>query len=202
VVRILLAEPMSLLRGALATVLSAESDLEVVGELGRIDEVVPLAWTVRPDIVLINIGLITSGEVVDELTKELPDCALVMLVDVDMSGAIRRELATPVHGFVGKDTPPAELVEYLRRVARGERVIDPALAVAAWTAPRNPLNKRESAILRAVAEGLTSAEIANMLHLSAGTVRNHLSSIMRKTGARTRLEAARIATEAGWIQIV
>jgi two-component system response regulator DesR len=202
VVRVLLVEPMSLLRGALSTVLAAEPDLEMVGELGRIDEVVPLAWTVRPDIILVNISLIASGEVVDELTKELPDSALVMLVDVDMPGAVRGALETRVHGFVGKDSPPAELAEYLRRVARGERVIDPALAVAAWTAPRSPLNERESAILRAVAEGLTSTEIAKMLHLSAGTVRNHLSSIMRKTGARTRLEAVHIATEAGWIQTV
>jgi two-component system response regulator DesR len=201
VVRILLVEPMSLLRGALSTVLSAEDDLDVVGELGRIEEAVAIAWTARPDIVVIDIDLVvdTGVEVVDELTKELPDCALVMLVDVDMPGVARGELETRVSGFIGKDTAPAQLADYLRRVALGERVIDPALAVAAWAAPRNPLSRRECEILRAAAQGLTSVEIANTLHLSTGTVRNYLSSIMRKTGARTRLEAVRIATDAGWL---
>jgi two-component system, NarL family, response regulator DesR len=201
VVRILLVEPMSLLRGALATVLSAEADLDVVGELGRIEEVVPIARTARPDIIVINVDLLanTPGDMADELAKELPDCALVMLVQVDMPRAVWGELETRVDGFIGKDTAPDQLTDYLRRVAGGERVIDPALAVAAWAAPRNPLSKRECEILRVAAQGLTSVEIAYARHLSVGTVRNYLSSIMRKTRARTRLEAVRIASEAGWL---
>jgi two-component system, NarL family, response regulator DesR len=201
VVRILLVESMSLLRGALATVLSAEADLDVVGELGRIEEVVPIAKTARPGIIVINVDLLanTPGDMADELTKELPDCALVMLVQVDMPRAVWDELETRVDGFIGKDTAPAQLTDYLRRVAGGERVIDPALAVAAWAAPRNPLSKRECEILRVAAQGLTSVEIAYARHLAVGTVRNYLSSIMRKTRARTRLEAVRIASEAGWL---
>jgi two-component system, NarL family, response regulator DesR len=201
VVRILLVEPMSLLRGVLATVLSAEADLDVVGELGRIEEVIPIAKTIRPDIIVVNVDLLadTGGDLVGKLTEELPDCALVMLVHADMPGAVRGELETRVDGFIGKDTAPAQLTEYLRRAARGERVIDPALAVAAWAAPRNPLSKRECEILRVAAQGLTSVEIANARHLSVGTVRNYLSSIRRKTRARTRLEAVRIASEAGWL---
>jgi two-component system response regulator DesR len=201
VIRILLAEPMSLLRGALATVLAAEPDLEIAGESARIEELVPLARAVRPDIVLLSVDLLlnTGMTTLDELEKEAPDCALVVLVDVDTPGAVGGDLQPRAHGFVSKDTAPAQLAEYLRQVAVGERVIDPALAVAAWSAPPNPLTLREREVLRVAAWGLPSAEIAKTLHLSVGTVRNYLSSIMRKTGARNRLEAVRIATESGWL---
>jgi two-component system response regulator DesR len=200
-VRVLLVEPMSLLRGALSAVLSAEDDLEVVGELGRLDDAVGIARRLRPDVALVDLGLLvnTGGGAVDRLREEVPGCAVVMLVDVDTPGAVRGELETRVHGFIGKDTPPDQLADYIRQAARGERVIDPTLAVAAWHAPRNPLSSREIEVLRVAADGLTSVEIANKLHLSVGTVRNYLSSILRKTGARTRLEAVRIATEAGWL---
>jgi len=124
---------------------------------------------------------------------------MLMLLDVEASGAVHGELETRVPGFIGKDTAPAQLAQYIRRVADGERVIDPALAVAAWSVPRNPLTRREREILRVAAEGRTSLEIANQLHLSVGTVRNYLSSVMRRTGARSRLEAIRIATDRGWL---
>jgi two-component system response regulator DesR len=199
-VSILLVEPMSLLRGALAAVLSTEG-FKVSEQLARIEEAAPIARRLLPDIAIIGLDLSAERGVaaLEQLHREVPACAVVLLVDPDAPGAVRRGLETWVRGFVGKDTPPDQLVGYVRRVAEGERVIDPALAVAAWQAPPNPLNRRECEILRVAAEGRTSAEIANELHLSVGTVRNYLSSIMHKTGARTRLEAFRIASGAGWL---
>lgn len=141
----------------------------------------------------------TGTTVLEGLEKEAPDCAPVILVDVDTPGAVGGDLQPRARGFVSKDSATGQLAEYLRRVATGERVIDPALAVAAWSAPPNPLSLREREVLRVAAWGLPSTEIAKTLHLSVGTVRNYLSSIMRKTGARNRLEAVRIAAESGWL---
>jgi two-component system, NarL family, response regulator DesR len=200
VVSILLVEPMSLLRGALATVLSAEG-FKISEQLARIEEAAPIAVRLRPDIAIVGVDLTAEPAVaaLDQLHRELPECAVLLLVDVNTPSAGWGGLDMWVRGFVGTDTPPDQLVEYVRRVATGERVIDPALAVAVWQARPNPLSRREREILRVAAEGRTSLEIANELHLSVGTVRNYLSSIMRKTGARTRLEAFRIAAQAGWL---
>lgn len=199
-VSILLIEPMSLLRGALATVLSAEG-FKISEQLSRVAEAAAIARRLLPDIAIVGLDLTSASAVaaLGELHSELPGCAIVVLVDVNTLAAARGGLETWVRGFVGKDTPPERLVEYVRRVAAGERVIDPALAVAVWHARPNPLSRREREVLRVAAEGRTSLEIANELHLSVGTVRNYLSSVMRKTGARTRLEAFRIAEQAGWL---
>jgi two-component system, NarL family, response regulator DesR len=199
VVRILLVEPMSLLRGALTAFLAGEDDLEIAGELARIEEAVPIARRLRPDVAVVDLAADSDLDTLDQFRKDLPDCAVLILVDVDAPGAVHGRLMNRVDGFIGKDTPPAQLAQYIRRVASGDRVIDPSLAVAAWSARRNPLRRRECEILRIAAEGRTSQEIARELHLSVGTVRNYLSSIMRKTGARTRLEAIRIAIDSGWL---
>jgi two-component system, NarL family, response regulator DesR len=200
VVSILLVEPMSLLRGALVTVLSAEG-FKISEQLARVEEAASIARRLLPDIAIVGLDLASERDVaaLEQLHLELPSCAIVLLLDVNAPGAIRGGLETWVRGFVGKDTAPDRLVEYVRRVVAGERVIDPALAVAAWQARPNPLSRREREVLRVAAEGRTSQEIAGELHLSVGTVRNYLSSIMRKTGARTRLEAYRIAAQAGWL---
>ena len=199
-VRILLVEPMNLLRRALATVLSAD-DVEVTGALASLEEALFVARRGRPDILLVNVELLTNADaaVLRRLDTELTDCAVVALVEADTPGGVAGELNSRVRGFVGKEIAPEQLTECLRRVAAGERVIDPTLAVAAWQAGRNPLTAREVEILRIAAKGIPPAEIAATLHLSAGTVRNYLSSIMRKTNARNRLEAVRAAEEAGWL---
>jgi two-component system response regulator DesR len=192
---------MNLFRAALAAVLSREDDLEVVAELARLTELVPIAQVVRPDVTVIDLELLTDGglTVVSRLAAAVPRCAVVVLAGTTLTEATHHALGGHVHGFVGKNIPPTQLAEYIRRVAAGERIIDPVLAVAALTGPRNPLNERELEILRIARSGASSAEIAAQLHLSVGTVRNYLSTIMRKTGARNRLEAYRAAEEAGWL---
>ncbi|OLB78571.1 MAG: hypothetical protein AUI14_12780 [Actinobacteria bacterium 13_2_20CM_2_71_6] len=199
--RILLVQQMNLFRAALAAVLSHEDDLEVVAELARVQETVPTAEVVRPDVTVIDLDLLTNGhlEIAAQLNKAVPDCAILVLAGPGLTETTLETLDRHVRGFVGKDAPPTQLTEYVRRVAAGERVIDPMLAVAALTGPRNPLTAREREILRVTGLGGSSAEIAAELHLSVGTVRNYLSVIMRKTGARNRLEAFRFAEEAGWL---
>lgn len=200
VIRILLVEPMNLLRCAPGAVLSLEDDLDVA-EVARVDETIPMAQAVRPDVAIIDIDVLTGGhpEVVYDLGGRLPECAIVVLVDSDSPGAVRDALQTHVRGFVGKDTTPQGLMRYIRQVAAGKRVIDPTIAVAALTALRNPLTLREREVLREAALGIPGVDLAARLHLSVGTVRNYMSAILRKTGARNRLEAVRIAEDAGWL---
>jgi two-component system response regulator DesR len=201
VFRILLVQQMNLFRAALAAVLSNEDDLDVVAQLARIKETIPIAQAVKPDVAVIDLDLLANGDLViaGHLNEALPSCALIVLAGPDMTQTTHEALNKHVRGFVGKDTPPSQLIEWIRQVATGERVIDPTLAVAALSAPRNPLTAREQEVLRVAALGVPSPEIAARLHLSVGTVRNYLSAIMHKTGARNRLEAVRIAEEAGWM---
>jgi two-component system response regulator DesR len=200
-VRVLLIERMSLLRGALACVLSVEGDLDVSAAVADIAEAVPIAQAVRPDVAVVDIDLLRGcGSVgVQQFADALPGCATLVLADLGSPNALRTALATQVRGLVSKDALPSRLVECIRRVARGERVIDPTVAVAALRAPRNPLTAREHDVLVILASGLPSAEIAARLELQTGTVGNYISTIIRKTGARNRLEAVRIAEESGWL---
>ncbi|GGQ48418.1 response regulator transcription factor [Couchioplanes azureus] len=200
-IRILLAEPMNLLRGALAATLSQEQDLDVVADLGRLDEVLPMARVVSPDVAVINTDLLAAPEpgVVDRMRLELPHCGILLLAGADAPARLSRTLDAGVRGFVDKQAGPHELAYGIRRAARGERVMDARLAVAVLAAPRNPLSARERDVLVVAASGAPSQEIAAKLHLSTGTVRNYISAILRKTGARNRLEAVRIAREAGWL---
>lgn len=192
---------MSLLRGALAAVLSAEDDVEVAAEVSRSEEIVLMARAVQPDVAVIDIDLLATDDpkIILGLADVVPDCVVVVLAGKCAPGPLRAALDSQVHAFVDKDAAPAHLVRGVRRAIRGERVIDPTLAVAVLSAPHNPLTPRECQTLRLAAAGLATSEIAAHLHLSTGTVRNHVSAILRKTGARNRLHAVRIAEEAGWL---
>ena len=200
-IRVLLVEPMSLLRGSLAAVLSAEADLTVIAALARIEQALSIGGTARPHVAVLDVDLFANGALplAKQFNRALPECATLILSDVDRLIAMRGALDPYAHGFVSKDTAPGELAQYIRRVAKGERVIDPTLAAAAVWAPRSPLTGREMDVLRVAASGLPSIEIARHLHLSVGTVQNYLSTIIRKTGGRNRLEAIRIAQDAGWL---
>jgi two-component system response regulator DesR len=200
-IRVLLVERMNLLRGALACVLSAEGDLDVSAAVADISEAVMVARAVRPDVAVVDIDLLVGCDptVAQGFAQALPGCATLILADLGSPNALRIALTAHVHGFVSKDALPSRLADSIRRVAKGERVIDPALAVAALRAPRNPLTAREREVLGVLSSGLPSAEIAARLELQVGTVGNYISTIMRKTGARNRLEAVRIAEESGWL---
>jgi two-component system response regulator DesR len=201
VIRIVLVVETGLWRGALAAVLASEDDFEVAADTGRIEETIPLAEAVLPDVAIIDIDLIVDGTptVASQLYEVLPGCATLVLAGTESPGTVRAALDSHVLGIVCKDCGPSTLIRHVRQVAKGERVIDPMLAAAALRAPRNPLTEREREVLRVASLGVPSVEIAGCLHLTVGTVRNYMSSIMRKTGARNRLEAIRIANDGGWL---
>jgi two-component system, NarL family, response regulator DesR len=201
VIRVLVAEDMRILRDTLVAVLSLETDIEVVAQVTSGREIVPAAVERHPDLAVLDIDLpeMDGLAAAAELHERLPDCPVLILTVLGNPGSLRRALAAHVAGFLVKDAPAEELVAAVRRIAAGERVIDPQLAVAALEAPRSPLSPREAEILRRYAAGAGPVEIAAELFLSYGTVRNYLASAVTKLGARNRVDAIRIATDAGWL---
>jgi two-component system response regulator DesR len=192
-----------LIRGALAALLGHEADIEVAAEVAECRDVVVAARRSRPEVVIIDLDLVEMGPIstLATLSEALPAQSLLVLTDLRQSAL----LATTAHrqlprvGFLSKQAPPAKLVEAVRQLARGEPTLDPQLAVAALTGRGNPLTAREREVLGMAAAGAPAKEIAARLYLATGTVRNYLSSSIGKTGARTRIEAIRIAQEAGWL---
>jgi two-component system response regulator DesR len=201
VIRVLIAEDQTLVRGALRALLELEEDIEVVSEVGRGDAVVTAALRDRPDVALLDIEM-PGGDGIDAaraLATAVPDCRAVVLTTFGRPGFLRRAMEVGAAGFLLKDAPVTELARGIRAVMAGERVIDRDLAAAALAIGATPLSAREADVLRAAAGGATVADIAVRLFLSEGTVRNYLSSAIGKTGARTRVEAARVAEEKGWL---
>ncbi len=200
-IRVLLAEDQGMVRGALATLLNLEDDIEVVGEAANGEEALAVAERTRPDVALLDIempgkdGIATAAA----LRTALPDCRVVMVTTFGRPGYLRRAMEAGASAFLVKDSPAAELAGAIRRVLAGERVIDPALAAAALSAGPNPLSPRERDVLAASADGSTIGDVAARLHLSEGTVRNYLSSAIRKTAARNRIEAVQAAQRQGWL---
>ena len=200
-IRVLLAEDQAMVRGALAALLSREKDIEVVAEVARGDEVVEAALATQPDVALLDIEM-PGGDglaAAQALRKALPTCHSVILTTFGRSGYLRRAMESGAVGFLLKDAPAAELAVALRRVMKGERVVDPDLALAALSEGNNPLTNREREVLSVALFGASMEEIAARLVLSEGTVRNHLSTAMQKLGARNRMEAARLAEQKGWL---
>jgi two-component system response regulator DesR len=201
VIRVLIAEDQTMVRGALRALLDLEDDLEVVAEVGRGDAVVEAAREHRPDVALLDIEMpgLDGIEAARALATAVPEVRAVVLTTFGRPGFLRRAMEVGASGFLVKDAPVAELARAIRAVVAGERVIDRELAAAALAIGATPLSAREADVLREAADGATVAEIARRLFLSEGTVRNYLSSAIGKTGARTRVEAARVAEEKGWL---
>jgi two-component system response regulator DesR len=199
--RVLLAEDQGMMRGALALLLDLEDDIEVVAQVGAGDRIVEEALAARPDVALLDIELPgRSGlDAAAELRKLLPTCQVLILTTFGRPGYLRRAMEAGAAGFLVKDGPVEELAEAIRRVLRGERVIDPALAAAALSAGASPLTPREQDVLNAAADGATVADIAAKVFLSESTVRNYLSAAIGKTGTRNRIEAVRAARRQGWL---
>ena len=200
-IRLLIADDQALVRGALAALLDLETDLEVVSQVGRGDEVIAAAQASKPDVALLDVEMpgLDGIEAAAALRAAVPGVRILMVTTFGRPGYLRRAMEAGAAGFVVKDTPAAQLADAVRRVHQGLRVVDPSLAAETLVAGTSPLTARESDVLRAAREGGTVADIAKELHLSEGTVRNHLSAAIGKTGARTRAEAARIALDNGWL---
>jgi two-component system, NarL family, response regulator DesR len=201
VIRVLLADDQSLVRGALAALLSLEPDLEVVAEVGRGDEVVAAARRSGPQVALLDVEMpgLDGIAAAAALRDELPSVRVAILTTFGRPGYLRRAMDAGVLGFVVKDAPADELAAAVRRVAAGLRVVDPALAVATLAGGASPLTGRERDVLVAARDGATVADIAGRLFLSEGTVRNYLSAAITKTSTRNRAEALRAAEDNGWL---
>ncbi|GAB4006422.1 response regulator [Nocardioides ultimimeridianus] len=200
-IRLLLADDQALVRGALSALLELESDLVVVAEVGSGDDAVAKAAELRPDVALLDVempgldGISATAEVI----KASPGTRVLIVTTFGRPGYLQRALRAGASGFVVKDTPAAQLADAVRRVHQGLRVVDPALATDSLVSGQSPLTARETDVLRAARSGASVASIAKTLFLSDGTVRNHLSAAIGKTGAVNRTEAVLIAERNGWL---
>lgn len=200
-IRLLLADDQALVRGAMAALLNLETDIEVVAEVGRGDDVVSAASRTAPDIAVLDVEMpgMDGIAAAAALAERLPEVRTLIVTTFGRPGYLRRAMRAGVSGFVVKDTPARDLAEAVRKVAAGLRVVDPSLAAESLTSGDSPLTEREADALGAARSGGTIADIARGISLSEGTVRNYLSAAIGKTGARTRAEAVRIAEKNGWL---
>ena len=198
---VLLAEDQAMVRGALASLLALEDDIEVVAQVGRGDEVLDATRRAAPDVALLDIGLpgVSGLEVAELLREQLPAVRVLMLTTFNRPGYLKRAMEAGAAGFLLKDSPADDLARAIRAAAAGQRVVDPGLAAAALSLGENPLTAREREVLEQAREHGTIAELAAALYLSPGTTRNHLSAIMQKLDAHSRIEAIRVAEERGWL---
>jgi two-component system response regulator DesR len=201
VIGVLLAEDQAMVRGALASLLGLEPDIEVVAQVGRGDEVLEAARRAGPHVALLDIGMpgLDGLEVAELLRDELPDVRVLILTTFNRPGYLKRAMEAGAAGFLLKDSPADDLARAIRAAAAGQRVVDPGLAAAALSQGENPLTAREREVLDAARHQGTVAELAAALYLSPGTTRNHLSTIMQKLDAHSRIEAIRVAEERGWL---
>ena len=201
VIRVVLAESLALYGGALVALLSYERDIQVVASLRTDGDVVAAVLRTRADVAVIDVDMPgRDGFALSrKLYEQAPRCKVLVLTGTVSPGTLRRALEAQAQGLVDKDAPASWLAESIRRVAGGERVVDPKLAIAALETDNHTLTQRELEVLRRAAQGESVREIAARLCLSDGTVRNYLSKIIVKTGGRGRLDAVRIARESGWL---
>jgi two-component system response regulator DesR len=199
--KILLAEDVAMVRGALVALIELEPDLKVVAAVENGEDIVPAVLKCRPDVAIIDVDLpgLDGLSAAAQLHEKAPECRTLILTNLDRAGTLRRALAAHVSGYMLKDAPPEQLARAIRSVAVGRRVIDPQLAISTWDGGQNPLSEREHEVLRLAAEGTEPGEIAATLHLSTGTVRNYLTAAVTKLNARNRVDAIKRAYEAGWL---
>lgn len=202
-IRLLLADDQALVRGALASLLELESDLTVVAQVGSGDRVVSEAARTNAQVALLDVEMpgLDGIAAAEALARELPQCRSLIVTTFGRPGFLRRAMEAGASGFLVKDTPSTQLADAVRRVHAGLRVVDPVLAAESLAIGNSPLTERETEVLLCVRKGGTVADIARELRLSEGTVRNHLSSAIGKTGARNRADAAGIASANGWLML-
>lgn len=200
-IRLVIADDQALVRGALGALLDLESDLTVVGMASDGAEAVRRAEELHPDVCLMDVQMPgTDGvEATRRIRAASPGTRVLIVTTFARPGYLRAALDAGASGFIVKDTPAEQLAEAVRRVHRGLRVLDPVLAADSLFDGANPLSDRERQVLRLASDGRSAAAIAAEVFLSAGTVRNHLSSAIGKTGAANRTQAVRIDQDKGWI---
>ena len=200
-IRTLIADRMALIRAGLVACLSREHDIEVVAELDRRERVLPTVVMLRPDVAVIDDGIAAADgfAVIYDVHDAVPSCRTLIMATHPCLRDLREAVAARAAGFVRKDAEPDSISQAIRQVARGMKALDSDLALAALDALVNPMTPRETDVLRLAAAGLPTAEIARQLCLATGTVRNYISAIFTKTGARNRVDVIRMADRYGWL---
>src|SRR5271163_4912321 len=200
-IRVIVAEDQAMVLGALAALLETEPDIAVCGRSSNGREALSAVAKLKPDVLVTDIEMpeMTGLTLAAEVRERYPQTRVMILTTFARPGYLRRALDAGAKGYLLKDRPAKELADAVRRVHRGMRVVDPALATEAWNAELDPLTDRERPILQRAGDGRSSTEIATELHLSEGTVRNYLSEAIAKLGASNRVDAARIARTKGWL---
>ena len=199
-IRVLIADDDDMIRTALAALLRLEPDLEVVSECRDGGDAIAEAERLRPDVCLLDLKMprLDGVDTAAQILRRVPTRCVIVTRHA-RPGILRRALGTGVHGFLPKSRPADDVAAVIREVAAGRRYVDPEIAADALSDERSPLTDRELDVLRAGARGETIAEIAGFLHLSPGTVRNHVSSMLGKLGLASRQQATIHARERGWI---
>lgn len=200
-IRVLLADDENLIRSALATMLSLEDDIEIVGQAESGEDAVTAAKEHSPDVAVLDLqmGGIDGIEAAGLIKEALPSCAAIIVTSHGRPGYLKKALSAGVRGFLPKTTSASTLAEVVRTVNGGGRYVDPTLAAEAIGAGDSPLTPREADVLEFASDGATIAEIAQRAHLTQGTTRNYLSSAAAKLGAANRHEASAVARRHGWI---
>ncbi len=199
-IRLVVAEDQGLVLGALSSLLNLESDIEVVGQARDGVQALDMVRDLDPDVLMTDIEMpgLSGLEVVDAMRRERRRTQVLVVTTFARPGYLRRALQAGVRGYLLKDTPSADLAGAVRRIVAGERVVTPDLAATAWEAA-DPLNDREREVLRFAEKGLSAKQMALVIGLSAGTVRNYLHEASQKVGATGKYEAAVIARQKGWL---
>lgn len=200
-IRVLLADDQAMVRGALAALLRLEQDLDIVAQVGNGAEVLPAVLEHRPDVALLDVEMpdLDGISATAQIREHAPEVRVLIVTTFGRPGYLRRAMQAGASGFVVKDAPSEQLADAVRRVHQGLRVVDPALAADSLVAGESPLSARETEVLQAARDGSSVATIAARVFLSEGTVRNHLSAAIGKTGATNRAEAVIIADGNGWL---
>lgn len=200
-IKIILAEDQALVSGALAALLRLEGDIDVLAQAKNGKDALDLCKTLRPDVLVtdIEMPIMTGLELAAEVAELKLPCKLIVLTTFARSGYLRRAMASGVRGYMLKDAPAEDLAKAIRTVHGGGRAIAPELALESWSGQQDPLSERERQVLRLAGTGSSSSEIAKIMHLSEGTVRNYLSEAISKLNAKNRVEAFRLARDEGWL---
>lgn len=200
-IRVVIAEDQQMLRGAFASLLKFEDDIEVMAEVADGKQAWEAIQQHKPDVCVVDIEMPHMNGL--ELAKQIRDaslpCKIVIVTTFARPGYLQRAMNAHVNAYLLKDEPIDYLIESIRRVMAGERVISTDLAAVLFMNNENPLSEREAEMLRLTKEGLTTSEISKSLFLTIGTVRNYLSSAIQKLDAESRQQAASIAEEKGWL---
>jgi len=199
-IKVLVVEDQGLVRGAISALLGLDLKIEVVAQAQDGLEGLKVLAEQDVDVVLSDIEMpnMTGLELAEQVIEKYPHSKVVIITTFSRAGYIRRAMAMGVKGFVLKEAPSEYLVNTLKKVMLGQKVIDPELAMSALE-DSDPLTEKERKALRFASEGLKTSEIADKLFLSEGTIRNYLSEAIAKLNATNRVDAARIAKQKGWL---